>query len=412
MKKKTRCLAGVLAAVLAAGNLGALPGYAAEVTSPLPVTGNMGLGDISQQTDVSYLQDTVIEPFFLETSESGNEYTKTPLDFPAGSEDVTLVYPVIVPEAGAVTLLVGQNDTVEFSSLTMELYSDVGCTEKYGSIYYFGDEELKYQQIFCPAAGTYYLKVVFDRKYGVMDAKNFAVGSYFVSNEDRELAEDTMAFTYSDYENKDVMYRVKADKKGVLVFTAMPTDYTSLMTGNITLYDENKKALSEEAYVSNSGNEVEDVKYIKSYYTVKEGTYYIKFSSYSSTGFYLAGYSVVSAKDTAGASMKKAEKLKIGGKEKQGMVLVSDSMKKADWYKVKLAKKMKFTIVIDAYVSGRVKMEVCDSEGRTVLFGTKNLETGQYKLPTRGKWSKGTYYIKMTKYDKKSSGYYELKIKK
>ena len=33
---------------------------------------------------------------------------------------------------------------------------------------------------------------------------------------------------------------------------------------------------------------------------------------------------------------------------------------------------MKFTIVIDAYVSGRVKMEVCDSEGRTVLFETKN----------------------------------------
>lgn len=66
---------------------------------------------------------------------------------------------------------------------------------------------------------------------------------------------------------------------------------------------------------------------------------------------------------------------------------------------------------MDAYVSGKLKMEVCDSKGRTVLFGTKTLTTAQYKLPTKGKWSKGTYYIKVTKDNNKSSGYYEIKVK-
>ena len=38
-------------------------------------------------------------------------------------------------------------------------------------------------------------------------------------------------------------------------------------------------------------------------------------------------------------------------------------------------------------------------------------KTAQYKMPTKGKWSKGTYYIKVTKENKKASGYYEIKIK-
>lgn len=409
MKKKL--MAGFLAAILAVGSANVLPASAEETNLPT-VTDGMGLGDISQETDTSYLQDTVISPYFIKTSETASEYTKTPLDIPAGSEDVTLIYPVTVPEKGAVTLMASQNDTVAFSSLAMELYSDVACTEKYGNVYYYGDKEYELKQIFCPNAGTYYLKVVFDRKYNVTDAKSFTIGSYFISNADRKLAADTMAFTYSDYENKDVMYEVRADKAGVIAFTVLPTDYTSLLTGNVTLYNAKKEAVSTEEYISNSGETSSDIKYAKAYYTVKEGTYYIKFSSYSSTGFYLVGYSLVGAEDTSGSSMKKATKLKIGAKEKQGMVLVTDSMKEADWYKLTLTKKMKFTIVVNAYVSGKVKMEVCDSKGRTVLFGTKNLTTGQYKLPTKGKWSKGTYYIKLTKYDKKSCGYYELKVKK
>ncbi len=408
MKKKKRFLACMLAAVLAAGNTAVLPVNAEEVNL-LTAAEDTGIDGTLQETELSYLQDTVIEPFFLETSESGSEYTKTPMDIPAGSEDVTLVYPVIVPEAGAVTIGVVQNDTVAFSGLSMELYSDVGCTEKYGSLSYFGEEEGALEKIFCPQGGTYYLKVVFNRNDEITDAKSFTVISYFISNEDRKLAEDIMAFTYSDDQNKDVWYQVKADKAGVLVFTAAPTDGTSLMTGDITLYNADKKALSAKEYVSNSGNETE---YIKSYYTVKKGTYYIKFSSCSSTGFYLAGYSVVSVKSAAGASVKTAENLKFGAKPKQGMMFVSDSMKKADWYQVKLNKDSKFTIIVNAYVSGKVKMEVCNSKGKTVLFGTRNLTTGQYTLPTKGKWSKGTYYIKMTKYNKKSSGYYELKIKK
>ncbi len=105
MKKLT---AGILAMVLAINTMNISVARAEEANPPL--TNDIGLSDISQETDVSYLQDTTISPVFVETSEQASDYTETILDIPAGEESVTQIYPVTVPQKGAVTFMVMRNN--------------------------------------------------------------------------------------------------------------------------------------------------------------------------------------------------------------------------------------------------------------------------------------------------------------
>lgn len=409
MKKLT---AGILAMVLAINTMNISVARAEEANPPL-TNDDIGLSDISQETDVSYLQDTTISPVFVETSEQASDYTETILDIPAGEESVTQIYPVTVPQKGAVTFMVMRNNmTTAFSNLTISLYSDISCTEEYGTMAYGNEETLQESELFFQNAGTYYLKVVLDRADNVTDALSFVLGSFFVSNADRDLAEDTLAIAYSDNEHNKIRYKLQVKKTGVMAFAAFPSDYTSTFGGDITIYNAKKQAISVKETISNNKDTSTNAKYARAYYTVQKGTYYIEFSAVASTSHYIVGYSMVNKKDASGASRTKAAKLTIGGKLKSGMVLLSDSVKKTDWYRLTLKEKKKFTILIDAYVSGKLKVEVCDSKGRTIPFGTRTMnKTAQYKMPTKGKWSKGTYYIKVTKENKKASGYYEIKIK-
>jgi hypothetical protein len=257
--------------------------------------------------------------------------------------------------------------------------------------------------------------VVLDRKSGVTDAKNFTLVSVFTSNASRKLTQGKLVYAYADSENKDIMYRIKVKKTGVIGFYAFANDTSVLLAGNVTLYNAKKKAVSATEYASNSSDtSSSEIKYLRAYYTVKKGTYYVKFSkTTSSINYYFAGYNFKAVKDSAGASKAKAGALKVGAKAKKGTVLVSDSKKKTDWYKITLKKNMAFTIDLTSYVSGKLKMEICDSKGRTALFGTRTLTGAQHnKISTSAKWSKGTYYIKISKSNAKSCGYYELKIKK
>lgn len=191
------------------------------------------------------------------------------------------------------------------------------------------------------------------------------------------------------------------------------SDYTGVLGGHVkgyvTLYNAEKKAISATEYINNIGNTSSDP-CARAYYMVEKGTYYIRVST--STMPYIVGYSLVDTKDASGASKAKAAKLTIGGKAKQGMVLASDSEQKTDWYKLTLKKKKKLRIVVDAYVSGRLAMELCgdDSKGRFYWGGVKILKTEHAQLITKEKLQKGTYYIKVTKIDNESFGYYEIKV--
>jgi len=412
LRRIKKIIAGVLALALAAAPAGIPASVCASdlgtVSEP-----DLGFGNLPGAVDTELMQQTTISPVQIKTANELGQYELTTLTYEEDPEckDVERIYSVYVPEEGAVTLAIDQTDTVDFSSLTLELCSDASCALSLGTMYYYssGNSSIS-KEVYCPSAGTYYLKITFDREYDVGSAKNFSLYTWFVSSADRTLQDNTLVYSYSDYDNKDILYKIKVNKTGVIAFAALPVDMTGLLTGDIVLYNAKKKAISEQEYISNSQDTGSTTaKYARAFFSVKKGTYYVKFSCPSS---YYAGYVLEKITDNAGKNKAKAAALKFG-KAKKGAILHTDSTKKADWFKLKLTKDQAFRLVVDTYASGRLKLEVIPASSHTVItFGTKTLYTGQLGMSTQGKWKKGIYYIRVSKENKNYSGFYKLKLKK
>lgn len=388
---------------------------AVSVGSPVSVTASelengLDSWQINDSATLDLIQEETISPVTMATMQDlANAPTSTTLNFGEGEEDEQRIYPVYIPERGAVTFAVGQQDLIEFNSLQLDLCQDATCTDSLGSLYAWEtDTTDAIRDIFCPAAGTYYLKVTFDRKSNVTSGKNFLLRSWFVSNADRALPENTLAYTYADYDAKDTLYKVNVKESGMIAFSVCPTTLTGLMTGTVTLYNSKKNAISAQEYISNSADTNADIKYARAFFSVKKGTYYIQFSASQP---YFAGYSLKKATNSAGATKAKAATLKFG-KTKKGLIVHTDSAKKAGWYKIKLNKKQNFKLVVTAYTSGNLNMQIIPAKKVIVTNASHTFGTKKFTYKTTGKWDKGTYYIKFTKTEKKSSGYYTIKLKK
>lgn len=93
-------------------------------------------------------------------------------------------------------------------------------------------------------------------------------------------------------------------------------------------------------------------------------------------------------------------------KSKYQVILPTDSTSKAQWYKIKVSKTR--TTYIDITSLGQEGTIYCQISGRT-RFKTKNIKNGKRFY---AKAKKGTYYIKMYKYSKSTTGGYRIKYTK
>lgn len=169
----------------------------------------------------------------------------------------------------------------------------------------------------------------------------------------------------------------------------------------VTLCDSSKKTLSSEDLLCNYNDN-----YNKLVYGVKKGTtYYLKIkSSYNPFKLKLKETSV---SEKSGSSKKEAVKVS-SGKTVKGTIQAGSSV--ADWYKFTLTKSQ----IVNVYLKGRtnswLKVVFYNSSGKNV--GETILNRGfSVTMQSSGKFSKGTYYAKIYRYDSKSSGYYTLKWK-
>lgn len=321
-----------------------------------------------------------------------------------------LVMPIKIPAKGCLQLALGEF-TTNYRDLVVSVYSDSSCTNKIGySVYLFSGDIYEEKSIVFQEGGTYYLKYEL-LKVSEADVLDFALGLCFFSNEDMELTEEQVVFSYSDSDIPEVTYKIKVNSTGYIAVQFAAADDEYGFSSKFQLLDKNKKELSKEAYVSADRNDEGGYNDIVQYYAVNKGTYYVKVKSIY--GLYAIAYDFTSVKDKAGSSKSKATSLKLGGSAVKGICTVSDKTSKEDWYKFTLTKNKSIKITINTKIDGNLKVEIMDSSGKTVWYGTRTLYEGEYKLEMKssGKWSKGTYYIKVTKPDKTSSGYYTVKVK-
>lgn len=311
------------------------------------------------------------------------------------------IVPVKIQKKGSIEILLSYYSDEEYGHLQVELFSNKSCTKKLGTalISYEDDSEPSNESYYIPEAGTYYMK--FSRNK-FTNAGIGAFGILLFDGSNKTLTNKKEVISYSDSNNKDIYYKIVAPKDGYI--TTTNSFNTSSGFANITLMNSKKKAISEELYVSSTNQ-------YTTCHAVKKGTYYIKVSSRA--GIYSMEYQFTGVTDKGGASKATATTVKKGGSAVKGMIAATDKVSNADWYKVTLSKKQKVSFEITGNCSGRITMEVIPASGGTITGNKISIypPSDGSVLESKGTWTKGTYYIKVSKKDAKVSGAYTLKVK-
>ena len=209
--------------------------------------------------------------------------------------------------------------------------------------------------------------------------------------------------TYYRYSGNDSYYfKYKAAKTGKVTAT-----FSYTMGNYVTLTNSKKKALTDELWVSDmtNGNKIT--------FAVKKGvTYYFKVRSNGTTGTTAAGNGnmhTIYVKNTAvsakgGSSRKKAATIKYK-KTIKGLITPGD--RKAKWYKITLKKGKKPAFILNGNVTGYLKVQILNKRGKVIT--TNSWSGNKSKYNSWGTWTPGTYYIKVTRSDSLSSGYFTIK---
>ncbi|MGN0383421.1 MAG: pre-peptidase C-terminal domain-containing protein [Eubacterium sp.] len=248
-----------------------------------------------------------------------------------------------------------------------------------------------YRATFALKAGTYYIKT-----YG-------AIGSEYklryVFSTDPVVKSGKTVTMYPGTYNQNIYVKFKATQTGYITVSDV-----NGACSYVTLCNNKKKELSSDDYVYSSSSTVFGV--------VKGKTYYLKTKSYDDKVTIKVKLKKIN--DKSKNKKSKAYTLKRG---KVAKGVIPAGVGKADWYKIKVTstKQVKLTMVGSS--SGTLKVYLYNgttgASFYNYLYTTGINSGGTYKLYNRtdGKLQKGTYYIKVVRGSKKSSGWYKLKWK-
>jgi hypothetical protein len=245
-------------------------------------------------------------------------------------------------------------------------------------------------------------------------------GTYYIRTKGSTSGESTIRFDLNELGSSK--YTLKSGKTVAvrngnkstytyLKFKATANGYLKLTMDSssraayIALCDANRNAISKDNWLyseSTSGSDalVYGLQKGKTYYIrVKSSYTYLKLKSLFKT-----------VTEKSGSKKSNAVKLKAG-KSVNGLIIAGNST--SDWYKLTLSKAKTVTISYKGNTNSRLKIAVYNSKGKAVLFGSRTVSGSGFSgtIKSSGKWSKGTYYIKVERYDKYSSGNYTLSYK-
>lgn len=321
----------------------------------------------------------------------------------ATKESLAKILPIQVQNAGV--LVLNFSATGLSSGIEATLYSDTACSTKVGSTEYLSASTLTSSESYTiSAAGTYYLKVQWQFSSVPENGSSIKVEGIAYSGAEVTL-KDTYQAIYTGDSTKTNYHKleVAADSLVTLHGNAYSNYDGALSSLSVNLCNSGKTTIDTINFYS--GNNY------FSYYALKKGTYYV--SSNSSSRYQLKA-TVTKMKDQSGSSQKKAKLIKKK-KTVKGIVALTDSTSKTDWYKFKVSKRSKITLKYSAKCTGStwLRLQIVPADKNYTLLGnTLNLSTGSGKATSKTKINKGTYYIKVTKSYASYSGSYSIQYVK
>lgn len=307
-----------------------------------------------------------------------------------------LIIPLKVNAVGTIKLNV--KFTTLQKSLSAEVYTDAACTNRIGyyGIYAYSGDVSEEQYIPVSNVGTYYLRV-YSSYYDDSTFTNtisLSVSEY--TNTDKTIKSGQTISYYRNSSSDNYDFRYKAEKTGKVTIM-LPKEYGHY----VTLLNSKKKALSSKEYTSQViGN-------YQLSFAVKKGTvYYFRVNAISSGEIQTITVKNTAIKAKGGSKKKKAANIKYN-KTVKGLIL--PGVKTAKWYKFTLKKGKKPAFVLNGDVKGSLNITVYNKKGKKISSNTWS--SGKATYTSYGDWTKGTYYIKISRANSISSGSFTIKNK-
>lgn len=309
-------------------------------------------------------------------------------DFKAG--DTTIQETINVPAKGMIYIVAMANTNVTMTiggiNSTLSVPNSVTAVSK---------------QFLVQKKGTYALNIT-RSSYAANSEGRLAFYVYFFNSEGSSISKDQIAGYYSQSPNDPTYTKISVKSTGYIGVIAQESNGYFV---KVTLCNSKKKAVSQELYTSQTMGSIV-------YFAVTKGTYYIKTSSVTG-GLYDIMYKFQKVKEKSGSKKSKAVTIKAG-KTVKG-VLTANNKSQSDWYKVKLSKKKTLKLLVASRNTDddlRIKLIPASKRVRVLSGGTFLLKSNYKNIWKFKKVPAGTYYIQVTKKNKKSSGYYSIKFYK
>lgn len=319
------------------------------------------------------------------------------------STDGQKIIPLTIPEDGRVLF---DMTVVKGGYINIDLFTTSDCSDIPVHInchcpydrYCQGHMELYMKK------GTYYLR---------FPNNTYNLDVFMFSNETKNITGSGFSTGYCDHRNA-LVYNYTPQEDGYLVLSESELSFntSSVM---LQLCDAKGNPLTE----ANSFSKFLENDQI--YAVAGKKTYQIKMTSIDTNGtsFFQLYYKFTARKENSGDKKKKAVAVTLG-KTVEGTVLAAESEKKTDWYKIKIKKNSKLQFQYSGSVSsGAIVFDVYDSKGNALMTsGSINCIDGSgnatlHKKTGGSTLGKGTYYVKVTKNIKATSGIYSwIMIKK
>lgn len=319
---------------------------------------------------------------------NGNEFSSIPSGAVSFSTGGDYYYRTItVPARGTIYMYAQYNSSDSNGKLIFGLF-EADTLKTVSAAEIDTDDGYRYFMIEVPKAGTYALGVE-------ATAAGQAIGlraAYF-NGGDRAVASGKTIFVGQMRANTTNYFKVVPSYTGYL--SAAVAGGTS----QIVLCNASKNSLSG---TSDGSKDVV-------YGVTKGKTYYIRVTMpyANTTGFY--AFSVKNSKISEKSGTKKSKAVTIKkNKTIKGTIQAGSSQ--ADWYKFKLTSKKKVIINMKGCTNSQLKIIVYKGSKKIKSFIYDNSKESLL-LKSSGKWSKGTYYIKVQRANSYSSGWYSLKWK-
>lgn len=262
---------------------------------------------------------------------------------------------------------------------------------------------------------TYYLKI-----------KGSEGATYSISYKIQTIETLTYAkkynyiFTNASFHNQDnaIILKLKANRSGILHFMCDSNDKVI-----VKYLNSKKRVISASSIIEKNtltGIGIQNKK-----------TYYIKLWKPEDT---IAGTTIINnikyqIDEVTLASNKSRSKAKVLSKDRYVNTLVLSGESTTTWYKVKLSKKQKLSIIVESHMlqnnGNHIQLYICNSKGKKLnkdaviiddeasskYKNKKYIMVYPKKKITTGTLPAGTYYIKIESKTKTSSGSYKIKWK-